>query len=463
MEATGVSHYPSTLNQFPQATIHPTFCQRICRLATRICCLRVTAGPSLAVGAGAGAGTGHARAQAVMDTICFKDNSLYDETIGQSIEVQLRMLHRENRWVSAKEAYAGVKASYDTYCKDHLGIEWMRFDPINRRIYLSQPFETLLSLPKQNGITPLIQTGNGSREQTLFGWPAYVRPSYQAIKLTSPPKLRQLMEYAERICQPKEDLALIPHTLQASRWKDGKMSLKELTQHVAYLRLRGYFHGVCNGDIGRLQEELRTRSLPACITAPFNEKTFRGSINPIHHPETYVPVLDLLLDYCTKKNIKDVRMDMLDDLASYDESQFRQFRINFAKFLAHGIEAGKGGVLNLINLMFERELREEMWYGSIGDGSACMPDLLSGDHGPYFILLQEHETPTQHLAYVVQAETEKTTVLEFIQLGVKKGLIIDDEAQEMRRRLFTFNELGSLTPLPTTPKELASLITERAL
>ncbi|HSB46501.1 MAG TPA: hypothetical protein VLD37_00690, partial [Candidatus Bilamarchaeum sp.] len=129
---------------------------------------------------------------------------------------------------------------------------------------------------------------------------------------------------------------------------------------------------------------------------------------------------------------------------------------------AQGVERGKGGLNNLINIMLEGSVR----HGEFGPMAEMRngrpfadPSYHSGAHGPFFIVVEGRlqgavGDPTvrgpvgehRHAAYVVPSAKHRQAISLALVDGVRKGLITREEAVSLLAKVVTYQEFISAKP-----------------
>lgn len=118
---------------------------------------------------------------------------------------------------------------------------------------------------------------------------------------------------------------------------------------------------------------------------------------------------------------------------------------------AHGIDVGKGGLRNLLNIILEGQIRTNIagdWFlGRLTDGD---PTYYAGPHGPYYVVLRgpgfsyNTSIPLQNrdefLWYLVPSRQERDFARQAISLAAEQGLIDKDIAEKETGKIIDYND-----------------------
>ena len=121
---------------------------------------------------------------------------------------------------------------------------------------------------------------------------------------------------------------------------------------------------------------------------------------------------------------------------------------------AHGVEEAKGGMRNMLNIMLEGEVR----FGQTGPLAKGNPQFFAGDHGPYYVVLDESKrvfrkaddplfrySPTTfpedaHVAYIIPLEQDRELVSRALDEAVNKNLITAAERDAILSKTITYDD-----------------------
>ncbi|MDP8298288.1 MAG: hypothetical protein P9L88_00045, partial [Candidatus Tantalella remota] len=113
--------------------------------------------------------------------------------------------------------------------------------------------------------------------------------------------------------------------------------------------------------------------------------------------------------------------------------------------MAHGVEEFKGGIGNVIGIILDGRIgrREDdtVWIGLLADGPS---DLVSGGHGPYYVIVRpgisNPEPADNHLAYLVPDASDKEVLIKVIRAAARRGVITGEYANSAIGKIATYKE-----------------------
>lgn len=174
--------------------------------------------------------------------------------------------------------------------------------------------------------------------------------------------------------------------------------------------------------------------------------------------ERHVEILEIV-----KKKYPEIIVDMPLNKGQFDpyfslpkelhEKQKQILAPGFNDFTSvHGVEAHKGGVRNLLNILIEGVLRAK-WSGRLEGGNG---EYYAGPHGPYYIILdsQSHDASVRRKgiyderAFVAILVPDERIRHDFLENGLNKaierGWITEKEKRNSMKKVITYDEFIAL-------------------
>ncbi len=127
--------------------------------------------------------------------------------------------------------------------------------------------------------------------------------------------------------------------------------------------------------------------------------------------------------------------------------------------MAQGCERAKAGFEGIINIMLEGRIRSgefgPMAARTPSGGLDTNPQLYSGGHGPFYVIVESGTLnpafggpvgEARHLAYVVPSEAHRAQVAGALSSAVERGLMSWNEAVEALSKVVTYREFVDAPP-----------------
>lgn len=140
-----------------------------------------------------------------------------------------------------------------------------------------------------------------------------------------------------------------------------------------------------------------------------------------------------------------------------DEQKQNQLLLRGSGIEALGVEEGKGGLTLLINIILEGLIRSR-WSGPLGGVDAAVS---AGPHGPFYVILDSdamirdidtdprlqarYTDEKYHVAYIVPDSIHAQIIFEVLQKAVEVHMLTEAEAQQLRSKVKTYDEMLSLS------------------
>lgn len=399
----------------------------------------------------------------------------------------------EKRFANPEEAYARLKSNFKTYYQEMTEPNTVVFDDQNVRVFVYENPERFKKLAKRNGIVPYDSSYWQRRHAPcnchFFGESVFMGPHYVHFLSERTLLMRRRTILSEGELE-KTAFSLsqfygrdkIPHSPSEvsdySFFQTFKDSPALIKRQASISKLAAYYYET------QADKELSSS----------NAKNIQAFVSA--HTNWVMPWVDQWSSLIEWNNFSLALAEMFIHLSVTDLSAILERSEGYTdpeedelisslcdkyaySIFAHGCERGKGGLLSLINILLEGELRKGC-YGSLGHISNPMRSSEAAPHGPFYVILDPKQSSQprgggtiplrflnpdyvkpRNVAFLVPLKLDKELVLKALNAALEARIVTPEEAEDLEKRVFTITEFCNLDE--TRFDQLHEAPTEQAL
>ncbi|MFA5250359.1 MAG: hypothetical protein WC371_02990 [Parachlamydiales bacterium] len=175
------------------------------------------------------------------------------------------------------------------------------------------------------------------------------------------------------------------------------------------------------------------------------EKPYLFKVHSAYQLNEYLPASDIFAKFLTDDERKEFhdRSSFFRDKIPQEKSEVEALRNAIPECFAHGIETEKGGLLNMLNFLLEGDLKE-IQFGAIGSSDQHDTQMLSGSHGPFFIIPSYKQGRGLVIrACLVPLARDKELLFLALDRAVEHRFLSREEGQALKGKIHTHQEVYS--------------------